>query len=79
MSVYPNPANDELNVKFEHKTPDIILELTDLHGRIIDRYIEPGINGQHTMTINLQQLPIGIYILKVNSSNESRIFKISKS
>lgn len=79
MSVYPNPANDELNVKFEHKTPDIILELTDLHGRIINRYIEPGINGQHTMKINMQQLPIGIYILKVNSSSESRIFKISKS
>lgn len=57
FSVYPNPANDFVNI---HTTPGNIITLYDITGRRIDQQKA----ADKTLVFNLKQLPQGIYILR---------------
>ena len=60
FSVYPNPTNDILNIKFDKNTTEIkSAQISDLSGRIV---LEETLENQ---TINVKSLSIGTYILMV--------------
>ncbi len=79
VKLYPNPAKDVVFVEFEGHRSDFILELSDVYGRIITRLVERNNDEQHKLSINTEQLPSGMYILKVSQANRQRIVKISKN
>jgi hypothetical protein len=64
--VYPNPATEEINVlsnRFQINT----IVLLDINGRIIEKTMEPK--------INIKELEIGLYYLRINNSDGSSIVK----
>jgi len=74
LSVYPNPAINEISAKFsEHCTR---LELINLSGRVIESiYISPLTNA-HTFNVHL--LPKGIYFIKAYLPTGSSLSKFVK-
>lgn len=73
-TVYPNPTNGLMTIAFE-KNISGTYQIVDLTGRLIVQ--EGKMNNQNELLIELsQKLKSGIYILKVNSDNNSFTEKI---
>ncbi len=71
LSVYPNPANTVLNVRFE-KSLSYNLTLFSLDGRMV---MNEKSNSEHHV-LNIASLDKGIYLLKVSDNNRSKIVKV---
>jgi hypothetical protein len=69
-AVYPNPASDIIYIKNLDKTSIVTIE--DVFGKILE--IKPEENE-----VRLRELPIGIYLLKIQTFSSSRSFKIIKA
>jgi Pregnancy-associated plasma protein-A/Secretion system C-terminal sorting domain len=77
ISVYPNPFASELNITYKNASEKMIsgsIKLYDITGKIITTQT---IQSQKT-SINVSNLPSGIYILKVFSSDKQQVFKLIK-
>jgi hypothetical protein len=74
--IYPNPTSDYVVLKISDTTLDnLSYHLIDINGKVISN--GSIINGD--TQINMQQLAIGMYILRVNQNNqELKNFKIIK-
>lgn len=69
--VYPNPATDVVNVEInlENASENTTLRLMDMSGRVV-RLVETQTNaGVNTITMDLQDLSIGMYTLLVYDNN----------
>jgi len=64
-SIYPNPTNDNVYVRFINTTPQKI-EVFNALGQKITSKIQPS-PQQNTILIKLDQLPKGIYFIKINN------------
>jgi len=70
IKLYPNPTNNTLNIS---STEDISYwELTNHFGRILN---EEKINNKKRVQFNIQNLPTGIYFVKITLSNGEQIIK----
>jgi len=77
--VYPNPANDELNVTIsgvENETA-VQIQLSDILGHTVSAQSAKVIYD-YTGNVNLTNLSNGIYILKVQYGNELKTVKVVK-
>lgn len=73
ISVYPNPAREELNI---NTTNDIIIseiEITDINGRLIH------IQKSNLNKINIDNLKQGIYFIKIKTESIDHIVKFIKN
>lgn len=74
--VYPNPTDNVLNIKFPvvFDNKKIIIELYDVNGRLITDN-KSKIENNH-ITINVNALPNGVYLLHLKSDNSkwSKLF-----
>lgn len=76
-ATYPNPTSDNIILKISEKSAlkNLKYTLFDLNGKFIAQDLIISINTQ----INMRQVAIGIYLLKVSQNNkELKIFKIIK-
>lgn len=67
ISIYPNPASTEVKVSFMvSKATDVQIQVIDMMGRVLQT-IDGGqlTTGNHTLTINTQNLASGIYNVKI--------------
>ncbi|HKR05276.1 MAG TPA: T9SS type A sorting domain-containing protein [Bacteroidia bacterium] len=72
VKVYPNPAHDKLTVSIYVKEPsNLLLQLTDITGRIVFSENESSIEGWNTYQPGLNHLSKGVYMLEVKSGSES--------
>lgn len=71
ISIYPNPANNVMNIYTNNDHSDLKLSLFDIHGRHISKYTI----YQHTniMSINTSSIADGYYILAVSDTKHSKI------
>ena len=77
VTIYPNPASESVNIKFESVVDkQINLQILDGEGRLvkIDK-IEVSVLQK---TINLQDLPAGIYFMRLVKGNLVNVYKIVK-
>ncbi|MEO7976543.1 T9SS type A sorting domain-containing protein [Flavobacterium sp.] len=76
MGVYPNPTSNWLVLEIKNSViENVNYQLFDLNGRLI---LNEKINSE-TTTINLEQFPSAVYLLKVLENNkEVKTFKIIK-
>jgi len=76
ISVYPNPANNVVNVSFSN-LPETGTEITimDINGREIIRRTVENMNE----TMNIQQLSDGMYLVKIQLNNNFKIQKLIKN
>ncbi len=79
--IFPNPTS--ANIGFDFYTPvngDLNYEITDYTGRVLVSEIHSVESGRSTLTTLMNELPTGIYFLKVSfdKKNYSSIHKIFK-
>lgn len=78
MNVFPNPANDIVNVSFE-ATGDYSITLTDMAGRVVSTTAFSNLSGAQSIAIPVADLMSGNYILSVangvGSSNQIVVIK----
>lgn len=72
LKVYPNPVKDNLSVSYNKTITNY--SIYDLTGRLIKNET----NSSENLTINLEQLNQGTYLLKLNTSTENEVIKFIK-
>jgi len=74
--IYPNPTTNILTVSFGNLTHIEQLTLTDVQGKVIHQ--KNNIN-ENRVQLNLSDYSNGIYLLKVQSDESSKTFKVTKN
>ena len=74
IKVYPNPTNDRLNLELLKDNTNIQVELYDNIGNKIN-----SINTNNNYSSSLNDLPKGLYILKINNGEYIQIEKLIKN
>ena len=78
LQVYPNPASEEMNIKFENAGNEkIAITLVDLLGRVVATVPFLGQQGAQLITLNTHSIPKGCYVLRVQSGGENLTRKVS--
>ncbi len=78
-SIYPNPARNELNVRMELPAPtDVQVMIYDLTGKMVwsEQYAASQVYSQNT--IDLSGLKNGMYIVKMQAGDTTKVTKLSK-
>lgn len=75
VSVYPNPANDLVNVTISTPSAQkVTFQIVDMMGRVVNTE-SMNIDGDYTYTTNINHLSAGIYMMRVVSQNGKSIHK----
>ncbi|HSY75949.1 MAG TPA: T9SS type A sorting domain-containing protein, partial [Bacteroidia bacterium] len=74
ISVYPNPATQNLNIKFSYAKA-VAVSIMNVTGREVYSQL---INDNSPMTINVSGLPVGVYFVKVTTNTSSQVVKFIK-
>lgn len=72
FSVYPNPADNDLNIAFTRNDKEDTVQVFDITGRLIASFV---VSGQQK--IDVSSFENGIYFCKVGSENNFRKFEVS--
>ena len=69
--VYPNPTNAVCRLNFELPiASSITLSIYDQSGRLVNTLLEGSMSaGRHQHTVSLEDMPSGVYFVRLNSSN----------
>ena len=70
VNIYPNPANDKIHIVTDVEIEEVVVYT--ITGVIVGQ--QSTVNGQQTLTIDLDNLKSGIYFIKINT-NEGNIVK----
>jgi hypothetical protein len=71
MEVFPNPAADKVNVKFEAKQADYSIAITDLAGRTLSTQQVSNANGTQKVEVSLAGISAGNYLITVATEGAS--------
>lgn len=74
LSIFPNPVSEELNFSW-NKNDEVTIKVFDMNGKIV-KYSK-NISLIDTFSIDVSNLAIGIYFVRLNTQNASIIKKIS--
>lgn len=66
FKLYPNPANDAINIQIANPAKITALELYNTNGQVVAK---DQLSNTKELTLNTANIPSGIYIIKVRSSN----------
>ncbi|MCB0613353.1 MAG: T9SS type A sorting domain-containing protein, partial [Phaeodactylibacter sp.] len=76
--IYPNPANGQLHLRFDTETSSVRrILLTGLDGRIVREQAAGA--GVLSAVVDVEGLPTGLYILRVQDGEGSRWWKVVKN
>lgn len=71
ISLYPNPANSNINLMFDGEVGSSTIEVYDLLGTKLLSSNISTIFGENFKNINTNELPAGQYIIKIINSNNT--------
>jgi hypothetical protein len=77
VKIYPNPASEVVNIQFNAATDkEIVLYLLDTQGKLV----KTGLIEEATteMNINIEDLPAGIYYLRLMKGKLVNVYKVVK-
>lgn len=77
IKIFPNPASDVVNISFESPVEEeIVLTLFDSQGKLVKKdLIESSMIEKQ---INLQDIPAGIYYLRMTKGKLVNVYKVVK-
>lgn len=78
MEIYPNPADDMVNIHFETLNQNAIIRITDVAGKEVLRVEENNINKYFNETIDVSKLSKGIYMLEISDGDLSAVRRLIK-
>ncbi|AZQ61498.1 T9SS type A sorting domain-containing protein [Flammeovirga pectinis] len=78
--VYPNPFENSFNISISLKVDeDVDAYIYNTNGTLIGKHHNTAlINGQQKFTVPTQQLTSGIYLIKVHTNSEQKVFRVIK-
>ncbi len=71
--VYPNPTNGTFTIKSTLNVGDVTVSLFDINGR---KVFEKDIDLQNRITLDVQGLTAGVYVVQINGNNYSHTTKL---
>lgn len=80
ISVYPNPSAGNITVSAEGQgSSEFSIQLVTMQGQKMYEASERAIDGKMTHTIPAQQIPAGMYLVKISKGGTSAIRKVIKT
>ncbi|HPT14775.1 MAG TPA: T9SS type A sorting domain-containing protein [Bacteroidales bacterium] len=77
LKLYPNPASNLLNVEFNSTTEGTVtMRLLDMTGRLLKLAETKVAEGENTFTLNLENLPDGMYLFVIVQGEYREMKKI---
>jgi hypothetical protein len=77
VSVFPNPANNQLFIQATLPEHNVLLRLSDDVGHLVKEITETNIAaGAYSKSIDISDLVPGIYLLEISSGDERVIKKV---
>lgn len=73
LNVYPNPATDVLNVKFD-ATAATTVELTDLTGKVVAT--QTAVAGSNSLSFATANVNAGVYFVNISNANGNTAQKV---
>ena len=74
VKVFPNPVSTDLYIEIANNTNTIALDLFDVSGKIV---LQKAVSNE-SISLNMKNLPQGVYFLKISSSKKTGTYKIVK-
>lgn len=74
IKIYPNPAKDKITIEIPQNKEMIHIEFINITGRTIKTIDTSSVSA----VLHIDNFPIGVYFLKIDSKKNSKIFKIVK-
>jgi hypothetical protein len=76
--VFPNPANDFLQVDFTlFQSSNTVINLTSIDGKIIRTLLDNQLSkGSNSLKLNVNDCKAGVYFLQINANNNTNYKKI---
>ncbi|MDZ4757202.1 MAG: T9SS type A sorting domain-containing protein [Bacteroidota bacterium] len=80
LSVYPNPASDNINLSFSlQKTSNVFISVVDLSGKqVFNTELYSIANGNQNIPINISDLKAGTYLVFLKQSGRQEVKKFIK-
>ncbi len=75
VNIYPNPVLDDLFIDFGDIQEEVSLSLIDLKGKVL--FTEENVNDK-VFKLSLRNYGNGVYIIRINTSNNSKTYKLIK-
>ena len=75
ISIFPNPANDVINVNLRNITTEVNITMMSVDGKVI--YQLNNITDKN-VSIDISNNSKGIYFLRIGSNNEFKVYKVIK-
>jgi hypothetical protein len=69
VNVYPNPASSTLNIDMNLGESDYYVNLYDLNGRLIKTIANGNLSGQQQLSVNIEDVPSGDYLLMISNKD----------
>jgi hypothetical protein len=82
LSVFPNPANDQVNLQFKNSVnPEQISEISiySVMGQVLSVQAPEDLKTNGTQTIDISALPAGMYFIKVTINSLQYDYKFIKN
>lgn len=74
VSVYPNPANDEVNIQFVASGSEIVtVQLADLQGKVVKEVSLQLNSGLNIVPISTVDIADGLYLINIGNRQTERI------
>ena len=77
ITIYPNPFNNVIHVTANHDK-DVVGKVLKLYSITGQLYLTQSIQSANTV-VNVNTLPSGIYILKIQGKNDEHVYKVVKA
>lgn len=80
LGIYPNPASNNVSVSFENAAAgSAIITISDLAGKVVKTVAYPATQGNNILSIDLDGLKNGLYIIGVNTAHAQYTGRVSVS
>jgi hypothetical protein len=76
--IYPNPVSDIINLEFQSNNEIIEIEIVNLLGQKVLEKIIKTENGENNITLEVKEIPSGVYLLHMRNNNNFFTKKIIK-
>jgi len=78
LSVYPNPADDELNIRFSvNASSNANIQIQDVYGKIVQNNYVNAVEGSNLVMMDTQNLSAGVYFVNIAIGGTHKVMQFT--